>query len=202
MSLDIATVTGVIIIAIIITGAVGNCLTLFVFYRYDPLRDVTGLFLANLAVADLLQSVIGMPLIATSAFYEEWVFGEILCTISGATNSLFCITSVLTLTAVSVDRYLAIVHPLEYPTWLSMKRSKMVVVCLWLMAFFAALLPVLGWSRYVFHIEHCATLFNIVEHCSLFIVVVHHCGTLFFTLLNVLVCFAFLFAFAVQIALL
>ena len=158
MSLDIALVTGVIIIAVIITGAVGNCLTLFVFYRYDPLRDVTGLFLANLAVADLLQSVIGMPLIATSAFYEEWVFGEILCTISGATNSLFCITSVLTLTAVSVDRYLAIVHPLEYPTWLSMKRSKMVVVCLWLMAFFAALLPVLGWSRYVFHIE-CFVLF-------------------------------------------
>ena len=152
--------TGVIIIAIIITGAVGNCLTLFVFYRYDPLRDVTGLFLANLAVADLLQSVIGMPLIATSAFYEEWVFGEILCTISGATNSLFCITSVLTLTAVSVDRYLAIVHPLEYPTWLSMKRSKMVVVCLWLMAFFAALLPVLGWSRYVFHIE-CFGFFGI-----------------------------------------
>ena len=164
MSLDIATVTGVIIIAIIITGAVGNCLTLFVFYRYDPLRDVTGLFLANLAVADLLQSVIGMPLIATSAFYEEWVFGEILCTISGATNSLFCITSVLTLTAVSVDRYLAIVHPLEYPTWLSMKRSKMVVVCLWLMAFFAALLPVLGWSRYVFHIE-CFVFFCVFFVC-------------------------------------
>ena len=91
-----------------------------------------------------------MPLIATSAFYEEWVFGEILCIISG-----FCITSVLTLTAVSVDRYLAIVYPLEYPTWLSMRTAKMIVVCLWLMAFFAALLPVLGWSRYVFHIKHC-----------------------------------------------
>ena len=149
MPVDIAFLTGATVIGIILTGVVGNLLTLFVFIRYDPLRDVTGMFLANLAAADLLQSIIGMPLIATSAFREEWIFGDTLCTLSGMSNSLFCITSVLTLTAVSVDRYLAIVHPFEYQIWLTIKRAKVVLLCIWLQALVAALLPVFGWSRYV-----------------------------------------------------
>ena len=148
MPVDIASVTGAVVIGIILIGVVGNVLTLFVIMRYDPLRDVTGMFLANLAAADLLQSTFGMPLIATSAFHEEWIFGDALCTISGITNSLFCITSVLTLTAISVDRYLAIVHPFEYQVWLTVRRARLVLVCIWLQALFAAILPVFGWSRY------------------------------------------------------
>lgn len=150
MSLDIGDATGITMIGIIFIAVAGNLMTLFVITRYPPLRDVTGMFLANLAVADLLQAVIGMPLIATSAFRKEWVFGNVLCVISGMTNSLFCITSVLTLTAVSIDRYLAIVHPLHYQNWLTVNRAKMALVYLWTQASFAALLPVFGWSRYVY----------------------------------------------------
>ncbi|KAL9965699.1 hypothetical protein ACROYT_G029537 [Oculina patagonica] len=150
MPVDIGFVTGIVMIGIVIIGVVGNVLTLFAIIRYEPLRDVTGMFLANLAVADLLQSVIGMPLIATSAFRDQWIFGETLCTISGLTNSLFCIASVLTLTAVAVDRWLAIVYPLEYRSWVTFARARMVLVYIWLHALFVAFLPVLGWSRYVY----------------------------------------------------
>ena len=149
MPVNIAAATGAIVIGIIFIGVIGNALTLIVFFRYDPLRDVTGLFLANLAFADLLQSIFGMPFIATSAFREKWVFGDIVCIISGMSNSLFCITSLLTLTAVSVDRYLAIVHPLKYPTWLTIRRARLVLVFVWLQALLVAIFPVFGWSRYV-----------------------------------------------------
>lgn len=148
MQVDIASATGITLIGIILTATVGNGMTLFIIARYDPLRDVTGMFLANLAVADLLQSIFGMPLIATSAFREEWIFGDTLCVISGASNSLFCITSILTLTAVSVDRYLAIVHPFKHQSYLTVKRAKFVLLYIWLQATVAALLPVFGWSRY------------------------------------------------------
>ncbi|KAL9965701.1 hypothetical protein ACROYT_G029540 [Oculina patagonica] len=150
MPVDIGFVTGVVVIGIILIGVIGNVLTLFVIIRYEPLRDVTGMFLANLAVADLLQSVIGMPLMATSSFRDQWIFGETLCTISGLTNSLFCIASVLTLTAVAVDRYLAIVYPLKYRAWLTVERARMVLAYIWLHALFVAFLPVVGWSRYVY----------------------------------------------------
>ena len=87
MQVDIASGTGITVIGIILTATLGNGMTLFIIARYDPLRDVTGMFLANLAVADLLQSIFGMPLIATSAFREEWIFGDTLCVISGVSNS-------------------------------------------------------------------------------------------------------------------
>ena len=73
----------------------------------------------------------------------------LLCTISGLTNSLFCITSVLTLTAISVDRWLAIVFPMKYQAWLTVERARIVLVYIWLHALSMAVLPVLGWSRFV-----------------------------------------------------
>lgn len=149
MAADIAFVTGIVVIGIIIIGLIGNTLTLFVIIRYDPLRDVTGMFLANLAIADLFQSAFGMPVIAVSAFRQNWMFGETLCTISGLTHSLFCIASVLTLTAVSVDRWMAIVYPLKYRVWLTIGRARIVLVYIWLHALFVAFLPVFGWSRFV-----------------------------------------------------
>lgn len=149
MPVDIGFITGIVISGIIIIGVIGNVMTLFVIIRYKPLRNETGMFLANLAVADLLQSIIGMPLIAASAFHKLWLFGESLCVISGLTNSLFCVTSVLTLTAVSVDRWLSIVYPLQYRNWLTVRRARFTLVYIWIHALFVAILPVFGWSRLV-----------------------------------------------------
>ena len=144
---DISTLTGIIMVGIVFIGSVGNSLTLFVIIRYRPLHDVTGMFLANLAVADLLQSTFGMPLIAASAFEKEWIFGDTLCIISGVTNSLFCITSMLTLAAVSLDRCIEIVYPLNHQTLLTIHRARMVLIYIWAHALLVALLPAFGWSR-------------------------------------------------------
>ena len=157
MPVDIGLVTSIVLVGIILIGVIGNVLTLVVIICYHPLRDMTGMFLANLAVADLLQSTFGMPLIAVSAFRHQWVFGETLCTISGLTNSLFCIASVLTLTAISVDRWLAIVFPMKYRAWLTVERARIVLVYIWLHALSMAVLPVLGWSRFV-HVAFLVSL--------------------------------------------
>ena len=58
---------------IVFIGSVGNLLTTVRDNTLSSLHDVTGMFLANLAVADLLQSTFGMPLIATSAFQKKWI---------------------------------------------------------------------------------------------------------------------------------
>lgn len=134
-------------VGIVVIGSVGNFLTLFVLIRYRPLHDVTGMFLANLAVADLLQSTFGMPLIASSAFHNGWRFGDTLCIISGITNSLFCITSMLTLAAISFDRCLAIVRPLNHHALLTFQRARVVLIYIWAHALLVAILPVFGWSR-------------------------------------------------------
>lgn len=144
---DISHITGVIMIGIALIGSVGNFLTLFVIVRHRPLHDITGMFLANLAAADLLQSSFGMPLIAASAFRNTWIFGDTLCTLSGVSNSLFCITSMLTLSAIGLDRWLVIVYPLRYQSLLTFSRARMVLLYIWGQALVVALFPVFGWSR-------------------------------------------------------
>lgn len=144
---DISHITGAITVGIVLIGSVGNFLTLFVIIQHRPLHDIPGMFLANLAVADLLQSSFGMPLIAASAFHNAWIFGDTLCILSGVTNSLFCITSMLTLSAIGVDRWLVIVYPLRHQSLLTFSRARMVLLYIWGQALTVALFPVFGWSR-------------------------------------------------------
>ena len=144
---DISPITGAIMAGIVLIGSVGNFLTLFVIARHRPLHDITGMFLANLAAADLLQSSFGMPLIAASAFHDTWIFGDTLCTLSGVTNSLFCITSMLTLSAIGLDRWLVIVYPLRHQSLLTFSRARITLLYIWGQAFVVALFPVFGWSR-------------------------------------------------------
>ena len=147
MLVRMSTLIGATMSVIAFVGFVGNFFTLFVILRYRPLHDVTGMFLANLALADLLQSSFGMPLVAFTAFHNQWQFGDSLCTLSGLTNSLFCITSMLTLAAISLDRCFAIVYPLNHFSLLTAKRAGGALVYIWTHAFLVALFPVFGWSR-------------------------------------------------------
>lgn len=147
MPCDISGITGAIMVGIVVIGTVGNFLTLFVIIRHRPLHDITGMFLANLAAADFLQSSFGMPLIAASAFHNTWIFGDTLCILSGVTNSLFCIASMLTLSAIGLDRWLVIVYPLRHQSFLTFPRARMVLMYIWGQALVVAIFPVFGWSR-------------------------------------------------------
>lgn len=130
-----------------VVGVLGNTATLFAIAFHRPLRNATGAFMANLAVADILQCVFGLPFIIAATVKDKWIFGRVMCVITGATNSLFCITSMLTLSAVSFDRFLAIVHPLRYEDLMRTNRVRLGILSIWAQSAFFALLPVIGWSR-------------------------------------------------------
>ena len=69
--------------------------------------------IVNMAVADLLLTAINMPVtikvIATSSM--DW--SVVLCKIFPFTQPVFLAGSVLTLTAIAIDRFLAILYPLK-----------------------------------------------------------------------------------------
>jgi len=60
---------------------------------------------------------------------------------------LFCTGSILSLVAVTVDRYWAIVHPMTYTVDMTKKRAKIVIACCWVLAAIIGLLPAAGWYR-------------------------------------------------------
>ena len=133
---------------IIVATVVGNILILIAIKRKRTLQNITGAFVANLAVADLLQGIVGMPFVMGSSIADDWVFGRAFCEINGLTNMLFCVTSMMTLGAVSIDRYLSILHPLRYVTWMTNRIACIMIAYIWIHSFVLGIIPVLGWSNY------------------------------------------------------
>lgn len=136
---------------IIMTVALGgNLLILVAIYIDKTLQTITNVFIINLACADLLLAIIGMPFTLASSITYDWIFGETWCKVNGMANSLFCIASILTLAAVSIDRYFAILYPFRYTTWITNKVAAGMIVYIWFHALLMACLPLTDWSKYTF----------------------------------------------------
>ncbi|XP_059180970.1 galanin receptor 2a [Centropristis striata] len=99
---------------IFVLGAVGNSLVLAVLFRNGQMNSkTTNLFILNLGLADLSFIVFCVPLQATIYTLDQWLFGPVLCKVLHFIIFLTMYASIFTLTAVSLDRYLAICYPLR-----------------------------------------------------------------------------------------
>lgn len=87
---------------------IGNGLVLFIIYKYEKLNSVTNIFLLNLVLSNILFAS-SLPFWATYHL-SEWVFGEIMCKLVSSAYSVGFCSSILFLTLMTLDRYLAVVH--------------------------------------------------------------------------------------------
>lgn len=86
----------------------GNGLVLCIIYKYEKLSTVTNIFLLNLVISDLLFACT-LPFWAVY-HKSEWIFGPALCKLVGCLYSIGFSSSILFLTLMTFDRYLAVVH--------------------------------------------------------------------------------------------
>ncbi|XP_027401697.1 neuromedin-U receptor 2 isoform X1 [Bos indicus x Bos taurus] len=97
---------------IFVVGVVGNLLVCLVILRHQTMKTPTNYYLFSLAVSDLLVLLLGMPL----EVYEMWrnypfLFGPVGCYFKTALFETVCFASILSVTTVSVERYVAVLHP-------------------------------------------------------------------------------------------
>ncbi|XP_049602592.1 neuromedin-U receptor 1-like [Syngnathus scovelli] len=122
-------------LTIFMVGVLGNALTCVVILRYKVMQTPTNYYLLSLAVSDLLVLLLGMPL----ELYEMWqnypfLFGEGGCYFRTFLFETVCFASILNVTAVSVERYFAVVHPLKVKHMTTSAHVKKVVFTLWLLS--------------------------------------------------------------------
>ncbi|XP_078391600.1 C-C chemokine receptor type 9-like [Cetorhinus maximus] len=121
-------------VIVFLSGFVGNILVVVLFAFYRRMRNMTDVYLLNLAIADLL-------FLCTLPFWAlevklGWIFGNFLCkTIKGfyKINFLSCI---LLLTCISIDRYIAIVKAIKARASKSkiLLLSKLISLIVWVTA--------------------------------------------------------------------
>uniref|UniRef100_A0A8C5M8V6 Type-1 angiotensin II receptor n=1 Tax=Leptobrachium leishanense TaxID=445787 RepID=A0A8C5M8V6_9ANUR len=123
---------------IFVIGLFGNSLVVIVIYCYMKMKTVASIFLMNLALADLCF-VITLPLWAAyTALHYNWPFGQFLCKVASAAITLNLYATVFLLTCLSIDRYIAIVHPMRSRIRRTMMIAKTICVAIWLVACLAS----------------------------------------------------------------
>ncbi|XP_070701573.1 melanopsin-like [Pempheris klunzingeri] len=142
-------IIGSVILLVGVTGMLGNALVIYVFCRSRTLRSPSNLLVVNLAAADLLMSLTQSPVFFVASLHRRWVFGELACELYAFCGALFGITSMMTLTAIAVDRCLAITQPLALLGGVSRGRVLAVLAGVWLYSLGWSLPPFFGWSAYV-----------------------------------------------------
>lgn len=134
----ITVVTAVIFIIVFIMGLLGNTLVIYVVVRYAKMKTVTNLYILNLALADELY-ILGIPFLCTHNVLSYWPYGEFLCKMYMTADTMSQFTSTFCLTVMSIDRYLAVVHPIRSAKWRKPQVAKILNGMMWVVSFLIAL---------------------------------------------------------------
>ncbi|KRT85133.1 G protein-coupled receptor, partial [Oryctes borbonicus] len=120
---------------VIIVTIVGNTLIILAVSTTRRLRTVTNCFIMSLAVADWLVGVFVMPPAVAYRLMGKWELGWIFCDIWVSLDILLCTASILSLCAISVDRYLAVTQPLSYSRKRRSKRLAFsMILVVWILS--------------------------------------------------------------------
>uniref|UniRef100_A0A8D0GH85 G-protein coupled receptors family 1 profile domain-containing protein n=1 Tax=Sphenodon punctatus TaxID=8508 RepID=A0A8D0GH85_SPHPU len=130
-------------------GITGNLLVLYAFFSNKKLRTPPNYFIMNLAVSDFMMSATQAPVCFFNSLHKEWVLGDIGCNLYAFCGALFGITSMMTLLAISIDRYFVITKPLQSIHRTSKKRTCLIILAVWLYSLGWSTAPLFGWSSYV-----------------------------------------------------
>ncbi|CAK9816958.1 Allatostatin-A receptor [Anthophora quadrimaculata] len=123
-----------------ILGLVGNSLVVIVVAANPNMRSTTNILIINLAVADLLFVIFCIPFTATDFVLPFWPFGNFWCKMVQYLIIVTAYASVYTLVLMSLDRYLAVVHPIRSMSWRT-ENHAIVAICIAWTIIFAISLP-------------------------------------------------------------
>ncbi|XP_034443933.1 melanin-concentrating hormone receptor 1 [Hippoglossus hippoglossus] len=119
-------------------GIFGNCIVMYTIIKKTKCRakqTVPDIFILNVSIVDLLF-LLGMPFLIHQLLGNgSWHFGATMCTVITALDSNSQIVSTYILTAMTLDRYLATVHPIRFNYVRTPCVAALVIVIVWGLSF-------------------------------------------------------------------
>ena len=126
----------------------GNIILFVILMRRRNLRTISNGFLLNLAFADLLVSVLNMPITVVTIVKERWIFGDTACVLLGFTTLLSFVSSVMSLAMIAINRYYYVVQWKTYSSIFTPKRSVLFAGIVWSISLLLSVPPLFGWAEY------------------------------------------------------
>lgn len=133
---------------IFVTGVLGNTVTCIVIARNRSMATATNYYLFSLAVSDFLLLVSGVPQEINLIWhrYPPIHGGDLSCILRALIAEVSCNATVLTITAFTVERYLAICHPFLAQTMSKLSRAIRIIVLIWAVSLAVALVQALAFK--------------------------------------------------------
>ncbi|XP_035666378.1 somatostatin receptor type 5-like [Branchiostoma floridae] len=114
-------------------GLTGNTIVIYVVARMSRARTVANSYILNLAIADELL-LLSMPFICVMYVTLDWPFGPVMCKLVLTADTVNQFASAFCLTAMSIDRYQAVVHPMTSRGYRTIRRAVLINVAIWILA--------------------------------------------------------------------
>ncbi|XP_046555665.1 G-protein coupled receptor 54-like [Haliotis rubra] len=119
---------------IIAVGSLGNLIVIYVMCCHGD-RSATSYFVINLAIADFAFMTIVVSLTTSMYGSLDWLYGNDVCKLTQYMIHVNLLATCLTLTAMTVDRYFAIVHPIRSLRSRTPKVPIFINIGIWLASF-------------------------------------------------------------------
>ena len=129
---------------IFVIGLVGNATLIFIVLRNKPMRTKPNVLIVNLSMGDFLLILVSVPFTSIIFTLPERPFGSATCKLNEFMQTLSVGVSIFTLTALSADRFIAIVYPLASYSSSSLTRVIVASAVIWVLSTGLGLMDLVG----------------------------------------------------------
>ncbi|XP_052856242.1 protein trapped in endoderm-1 [Drosophila gunungcola] len=132
---ELLTIAWVACIVFIIVGVPGNLLTIVALSRGRQTRNSTAIFIINLSCSDLLFGCFNLPLAASTFMERAWTHGDLWCRLFPMLRYGLLAVSLLSVSLITINRYIIIAHPRQYPRIYQRRYLALMVAGTWVTTF-------------------------------------------------------------------
>ncbi|KAL9960206.1 hypothetical protein ACROYT_G033628 [Oculina patagonica] len=118
-----------------LVALVGNTLLIYIVWKKPETRTLTSFMFVNLAVADLLTTLLQMPITISFFLEARWIpgqAGKITCKCFYYAAFTSITASILSLTVIAVDRFFVVHYPFRTIAWF--RKAKIIAPVIWVLS--------------------------------------------------------------------
>ncbi|CAG7728099.1 unnamed protein product [Allacma fusca] len=121
---------------VLLVGVLGNSMVVYVVARTKSMHSPTNCYLVSLALADCIVLIAAVPqeILQYYLLGNQWIWGEYGCAAFIFFQHLGINASSLSLTAFTVERYIAICHPMKAQSMCTVSRARAITIGVWIFA--------------------------------------------------------------------
>ncbi len=160
-------------LCILILAVLGNFTLIFLICFHRKLCTTTNIFIANLAVVDILLALAVIPFDVDRLLRGYFAYNAAVCEMSSTAFFLSLPASAINLLIMTFERFCAVRFPLQHRTgnMFTKRRIIAILMCSWVYITIIALLPVMGWRPFPTQVFAGECMFFFEKEYAIFLLI-------------------------------